>query len=217
MLLGAIYRKGLSSSSNDKLLRDMLDKISASYDKIMICGDFNHPSINWKENVINDTAYSSAMKFYDNLNNNFLKQHVKEITRVRGNDKPSTLDLVITEDIQTQVSPSMQINAPLGCSDHAVLNWSYLVAVKDDDINDTTIGKVCERFNYFKGNYDKFRLLCSEVDWDSKMKEGSDIDSKLEILKSEIDRCKRASVPIFKSNNKHRRQKPPYLTRNSKQ
>ena len=47
------------------------------------------------------------------------------------------------------------------------------------------------------------------------MKEGPDIDSKLEILKSEIDRCKRESVPLFKNNNKHRRQKPPYLTRSS--
>ena len=56
----------------------------------------------------------------DVLGNNILAQQVVETTRGRGSNKPSLLDLVITENEQTLKSPVVH-EAPIGSSDHCVL------------------------------------------------------------------------------------------------
>ena len=133
---------------------------------MIICGDFNFPTIDWKEQSVNDTPYSPAMRFYTCLQDNFLIQHVKDPTRVRGNDEPSLLDLIITEDLQTQVSPSLHIDPPLKSSDHAVLKWDYLVTIKCETENNED-DKTAVRYNYFKGDYSKFKTMCSKIEWDT--------------------------------------------------
>ena len=125
VIFGAIYRKGTSNAINESLLRTVLEKVSNKYSNIVICGDFNYPKINWDSGSIEAGPYSKEMRFYDSIMDNYLIQHQKKITRVRGKDKPSCIDLVITDDKQTQVESSIKVLCPLGLSDHAVLTWDY--------------------------------------------------------------------------------------------
>ena len=48
LLFGTIYRKGTSGIPNESLLRNLLEKSSRKYTSLVICGDFNYPSIDWK-------------------------------------------------------------------------------------------------------------------------------------------------------------------------
>ena len=54
-----------------------------------------------------------------NAVNLYLQQHVRDFTRIRGNDDPSLLDLVITRD-ELEVE-SLKHMAPIGSSEHCVL------------------------------------------------------------------------------------------------
>ena len=162
ILFGAFYRKGASSNANNKLLRELIDEAGKKYEKVLLCGDFNFPLIDWKNKEVKDTPFSPAARFYDCLLDNYMAQHVTEPTRKRGNDEESLLDLIITEDSQTQVSESIKIEPGLGKSDHYILKWNYLVAV--DDVEDNKMNTEPPKLNYFKGNYEMFRDLCKNTD-----------------------------------------------------
>ena len=207
VLFGTFYRKGSSNVINNNLLRDLIKQISFDYQKVLLCGDFNFPKIDWKENIINDTPFSQTMRFYNCLQDSFLRQHVKEFTRVRGKQEPSLLDLIITEDTQLQVSPTVKYLSPVGKSDHAVLKWKYLVTI--DGGNDTERDAEKKDFNYYKGNYNAFRDLCSNTNWDELMGNCTDINEMLDIFVSKVDHYKTETVPLFKSGP--RKKKQPWM------
>ena len=88
--------------SNDK-------KISSKYKEKMIVmmGDFNYKHINWNDMSIGSTETSdNEIEFLTTIKDCYLTQHVSQMTRGRGQNKPNLLDLVITneehciEDIQ---------------------------------------------------------------------------------------------------------------------
>ena len=139
MILGVVYRKGVSNATNNKLLNQIIDKAARMYDKILICGDFNYPKINWIDQEVDAGPYSASAQFLDCINDSLLTQHVKHFTRVRGDQKPSLIDLVITENDQT-FRDDVRHNPPIATSDHCVLIWDYLVAV-DNDADSSIINK----------------------------------------------------------------------------
>ena len=164
VLFGTYYRKGSCTAVNNTLIRDSITKSSKKFRNVIICGDFNHPTIDWKNHTVAGGPFSPAMRFYDSLLDNFLIQHVKKPTRARGSDKPSLLDLVITEDTQMQVEPSLQIHEPFGKSDHAVLTWDYLISVNGVDATEET-ESVQYRRNYKKGDFPKMTSMLNETCW----------------------------------------------------
>ena len=69
-------------------------------DKVMIFGDFNLPEIDWASHIVRAEGrprHEEARAFMDAIDDVFLTQHVMENTRVRGQDNPSCLDLILTE------------------------------------------------------------------------------------------------------------------------
>ena len=207
VLFGTFYRKGSSNSENNNMLREIITRSSDEYDIILFCGDFNFPTIKWKENTIVDTTFSQPMRFYNCLQDNFLKQHVCEFTRARGTQNPSLLDLIVTEDTQLQVKPSLSICAPLGKSDHAVLQWKYLVSIEDKEPDDEKTA--APRYNYYKGNYGEFRDLLSNIDWEERLKGKNNVNSILETLLMEVNKCKEATIPLC--TDKTRNKKQPWM------
>ena len=210
VLYGVVYRKGKCSAANNSILRDILTKACRKYTKVLICGDFNHPEINWKDGNIKGKKFSPQMRFYDCLLDNYLTQHVMEPTRVRGTQKPSLLDLVITEDSQTQVSPSVDIQTPLGNSDHAVITWNYLVS--------TTVSKKCtetpeERPNFNKGDYKTLNEDLTQINWKELFDEKT-LDECVEIFYNEIERLSNIHVPKKKYYKKSTQ--PPWMNRKAK-
>ena len=96
-------------------------------------GDFNLPGIDWKSGLAN--GYNLVdKKFLTVLGDNFLCQLVDQPTRFRDGQKPSLLDLVITND--ESVVNEIRYREPLGKSDHLVLEFEISVSVPIESITD---------------------------------------------------------------------------------
>ena len=75
----------------------------------------------WHGSEVNGGLCSEQAKFSDECANSFLYQHVMNFTRVRGNDLPSVLDLVLTRN-ELEVT-ELEYVAPIGSSDHCALSF----------------------------------------------------------------------------------------------
>ena len=97
LLCALFYRRGESCESNNRLLLDTLKQISEkNYSHLLVLGDFNLPDIDWEFWTTSSNTDSFEKKFIECIRDCFLFQHITEYTRQRGNDRPSTLDLVFT-------------------------------------------------------------------------------------------------------------------------
>ena len=132
-------------------------------------------------------------------------------TRARGTNKPSLLDLVITEDSQTQTKTSMKVNDPLDKSDHAVLNWSYLVSTNNEDESITE--NAIPKRNFKKADFNKMITLLDEIDWKKEFKEKT-VDECLEILHRTIEAITDKCIPWKNPSKWHNR--PPWMSRSAR-
>ena len=127
LLFACIYRSPTPSSNadqNNKNLNRLLSIISKkNYTHRCIVGDFNYRDINWKTWSTQHGPDSKESKFIECVRDCYLQQHIIEATRMRGNDEPSTLDLVFSDEI-LQVSELVH-HSPLGKSDHSVITFKY--------------------------------------------------------------------------------------------
>ena len=123
LLFGCIYRSPTPSNSsvqNNEDLNNLLKIISKKeYSHRCIVGDFNYRDINWTNWTTQHGPESKEAKFIEGVRDNYLHQHIIEATQMRGNDDPSTLDLIFTDEA-IQVSNIFH-HAPLGKSDHSVV------------------------------------------------------------------------------------------------
>ena len=109
---------------NNDNLNLLLNKIcDKNYSHRCIIGDFNFKDINWTSWTTPHGAESKEAKFIEAIKDCFLHQHIDEPTRGRGNDIPSQLDLIFSDE-EMQVT-DIQHLAPLGKSDHSVISFNY--------------------------------------------------------------------------------------------
>ena len=104
-----------SDENNDKLnnlLRRMTQK---NYSHICLVGDFNFRDINWDSWTSPHNEESKESKF--------IHQHMHLPTHRRGNDNPSLLDLLFTDEAM-QISDVCH-HAPLGKSDHDIIIFKF--------------------------------------------------------------------------------------------
>ena len=97
---------------------------------LLIVGDFNYPAIDWQSCVSTDTDGSESDQFTECLRDCFLTQHVEKPTRFRGTQKPSILDLILTNE--ENVVSDIQYLAPVGNSDHCTLVLSYRCNIQEN-------------------------------------------------------------------------------------
>ena len=206
LILGTIYRKGRSGAGNSKLLNEIINKAAKLYGKILLCGDFNYPEINWKTFEINAGPFSAPAKFLNCVNDNYLQQHVTKPTRRRGKDKPSLIDLVVTENSQTLFDDIIH-DCPIAKSDHDVLKWKYLVGVGE---NIQKSEEPPKKLNVNKGNYKELNSLLAGINWQEEFKNKSIeecVDTFHTITNSHIEKC----VPLRTSAKSKRKDKPPWM------
>ena len=91
---------------------------------------------------------------------------LKKETRFRGDDQPSLLDLIFTNE--EGVIDAIEHNAPLGNSDHETLECNFKFGVKHEK-------HYQHKLFFFKGNYTEINTQLSNIDWESKLAQG-DID-----------------------------------------
>ena len=93
------------------------------YSHILLMGDFNMKEISWVEMSTTVGEDHIAYLFLEAVRDCFFYQHVIEPTRIREQNTPSSLDLILTNE-ENMVS-NLQYIQGLGRSDHLVLSFNF--------------------------------------------------------------------------------------------
>ena len=159
LLFGCFYRSPTekdNSDFNNCRLNNLLRAISSKrYSHCCILGDFNYRAINWMTLSTPHGEKSKESQFVETIRDCFLHQHISETTRRRGQDEPSLIDLLFTDE-PMQVSNIIH-HAPLGKSDHNVISFKfhcYLDYTKPKD-----------RYAYEKADFQGMRDHLDEIKW----------------------------------------------------
>ncbi len=160
LLVGCVYRSPNSEPSNTSKLLTSLKEVSKlkEYSHLLICGDFNFPDINWIDDLAPDNVNSYGFQFRECLRDCFLTQHVTDYTHRRGDQRPSTIDLILTNE--ENMIEDLSIEAPLGKSHHATLVFGFMCYTRNNRPN-------IPRPVYSKGDYPGFRAKLSGFDWEN--------------------------------------------------
>ncbi|KAK3085705.1 hypothetical protein FSP39_007566 [Pinctada imbricata] len=144
---------------------------------------------------------SDSDYFIECIKDSYLIQHVEMATRFRGNQRPTLLDLILTNE--ENVVQDLNYLAPVGNSDHCSLLFSYVCKAEENML-------CTKKFRYDKGNYDEMRKLFTEVDWIGIMSESESEGSVQELwdvfrekMEETMDKC----IPVHNVKNKSRKTK----------
>ncbi len=197
LIIGCIYRSPSSNKEQDGLFLKMIDSfknIQSSH--LLILGDFNLPKIEWNHwESSSQNPEDLDNKFLEGLRDAFLYQHINSPTRGRAGNKPSILDLILTNE-EGMVS-DLEIWSPIGKSDHACLSFwfnCYLINTE----------KKFTRYMYDKANYEAMRRDL-DIDWESELAKRITVDEKWRYIHNKISDTTAKHIPTRNSkidNNK---------------
>ena len=139
--------------NNEKKGQEIISKKQFSHRCLV--GDFNFPDINWKHWTTNHDENSKEVRFIETLRDCYMFQHNDQYTRRRGNDNPSLIDLILTDEA-LQVSQITQ-HSPLGKSDHNVITFTFNCYLD--------FSKPKEMFAYDKADYEAMKKDLTETEW----------------------------------------------------
>ena len=188
LLCANIYRRGESEKEiNDNLLEIMRDISNKNYNHINITGDFNLNNIDWENMTTSLTDPDSyENRFIECVRDCYFTQHILEPTRQRGRDNPNCLDLLFTNS--ENLIESIEIMAPLGKSDHAVIKHTLNLQV------DPAPPRI--KIQYEKGDYEKLKNSLNEVNWEDEFnKYPDDIESQWNFFKSKLKTAEESYIP----------------------
>lgn len=172
LLLSAVYR---APDAPPRFLKDLRDHLgSFSCKEVMIVGDFNLPSVDWRYPFSNTDRHSDVGFLLDIMLNLDVRQVVTEPTRV-CDASSSILDLAFV----TRTIEECTVSVNPGISDHAMVLLSCnlekpcivpseIVSVKDfSRARDESVLDYLEiKFNSFQGSdvnilWDQFKQICT--------------------------------------------------------
>ena len=188
LLIGIVYRSpGISNKDHQEVLNSVRNQCTKkSYSHILLMGDFNFPTINWKYWTTNsDDPENQANKFIECIRDCFLHQHVTSPTRIRQNNQPNLLDLIFTNEA-TMVE-NLRPLSPLGKSDHIMIEFDfrcYAERIQKESV---------PRYNLDRGDYDGMRQEL-ENGWD-QIEEIDTIDGKWEYMRNRIQLAAEKFIP----------------------
>ena len=202
LLCGCIYRspskhKTTEKETTEKVCNLITDAVGRNNTKVLLCGDFNYPYIDW------ECQYSkneNSKKFLKVLQELHLHQHVCNPTRYREGHEPSLLDLVITTE--EGMVTFLEHNPGLGESDHECLNFG--LSCSKDEIEREP------QPNYYKADYETIKKRLDKVNWTSLLR--GDFNQMyrtfLKIMQKAIEGC----IP---RKSRRSRKKNIYMTRDT--
>ena len=201
LLLACCYRSpttSTTSESNNESLNLLMKKISSEkYSHRCIIGDFNYGGINWSSWTTRHGTEGTEAKFIEAIKDCFLHQHIDIPTRRRGDDTPSQLDLILTDE-EMQVSDVKHL-APLGKSDHSVIVFDFCSYIDYSKPKDT--------YNYGKGDYEAMKNELINSNWCEDFVNGAKnrtVEQNWLQLKNKLTELKERFVPLQKASLKPR-------------
>ena len=199
LLFGCVYRSptpSTNSDQNNENLNNLLKAITKkNYSHRCIVGDFNYRDINWNNWTTPHGPESKEAKFIETVRDCFLQQHIKESTRIRGNDDPSTLDLVLTEEV-AQIADIVH-HAPLGKSDHSVITIKFQCYLD--------YSKPKKKYLYHKADWKGMRDELDRDEWAEKFVsavQGESSEDAWIPIKTKLGYLKEKYIPKSKTTGK---------------
>ena len=145
---GICYLSPSSSEDQIEALQELIRKASHKYHNTIICGDFNHRSINW--DLLQ--AGSEGQSFLDLVQDCFLIQHVDKPTRGEN-----ILDLVLSS--RDSMVENLVVREPFGSSDHNIVVFQTITETEINEWKETY-------YDYRKGDYQEMRKYLNGMNWD---------------------------------------------------
>ena len=163
LLCALIYRNGDFTDwhieNNTKFYNAIRHISSLNYSHIVLMGDLNFRGIDWetiKNNENNTSQRNENDNFIQCIRDSFLFQHITEPTRQRGSDKPSILDLILTNE--EKMISDIKIDSPIGASDHSFISFNLNCNIQGTPPKNKVM--------YDKGNDKKMGDELCKINWD---------------------------------------------------
>ena len=148
-LIGCVYRSPNNSQGENTNLYNLIEVAIKGRSHVLLVGDFNHPEVDWEnETTPNNSDHKASIFMEKVIRDNFLYQHVRRPTHYRGEQTPTLIDLVLTNE--EGMIDNITHKAPIGHSHHQVLSFDF-IAYSEEKSNEQV------RYIYSKGDYDKIR------------------------------------------------------------
>jgi hypothetical protein len=183
ILIGVVYRSPNSTEENNTKLLKVMQEFGNR--QVLIMGDFNFPSINWKLEL---AGCKRDSEFLEAVKNNYLIQHVDFPTR--GNN---ILDLVLTNEVN--MVESIESIGRLGSSDHDIIKFDLFTKISMKR-NDRLIP------NLKKANFVKIKEVLHNIDWVNEF-EHQGVEEAWNKFKEILKDISDKYVPLRKVRNKN--------------
>ena len=199
-LIGGVYRSPQSSTENNDLLLDLLEKVKREkFSNVLILGDFNLPEINWELWTTNRSENHLSYKFLECLRDNFWEQTILSPTRWVNDQPGNVLDLCVTDN--SDIVKNLEITTRLGNSDHLSVEIE-LIFPKHVSQSYT------EKRNFYKGDYASANEKLSSVNWACML--DMDLETSWQYFSSEVSNIVNETIPQHKELNP-KKPKPPWM------
>ena len=131
---------------------------------------------------------SKETKFIETIQDCFLYQHVTLPTRCRGTDRPSTIDLVLTNEEQ-QIGNLSHLPS-LSKSDLCILSFEFICKFDEP--------KALPKYQYHKADYRSMETDLRESNWKQNFlaNNTADVSGLWDIFKTKILQLRDIYVPI---------------------
>ena len=149
-----ILRQKKSTAKVCDIIREVMQRKPSH---VIICGDFNYPSIDWENEYVHETK---VRPFLETVQEVYLHQHIAQPTRYRVGQEPSRLDLIMSGE--EGLVQCVKHHPGLGESDHECIRFS--LNCKEE----TT--KPGSMKNYYKADYKLIRERLKKVNWENELK-----------------------------------------------
>ncbi|GAB0206807.1 hypothetical protein GRJ2_003146300 [Grus japonensis] len=157
-------------------------------------GDFNHPNIRWRDNT---AGHKQSRRFLECIDDNFLLQVIEEPMR-RG----AMLDLVLTN--KEGLVGDVKLKGSLGCSDHKMVEFRILRAVRRACSKLTTL-------DFRRADFGLFGDLLGRMPSDKALEKRGAQDSWL-VFKGHLLRAQERCIPTRRKSGKNTK-KPPWMNK----
>jgi hypothetical protein len=150
----------------------------------------NFPHIDWNNISTDKGAGDCNYEFLESIRDCFLDQHITEPTRGRGETKPSTIDLLFSNE--EGMVDNIDISPPLGKSIHSLISFVFNIYVENQNTS-----KI--RYKYDKADFESMRDILN-IDWRTILL-NKDIDEQWTVFVSKINDAIDKCVPNIKINS----------------
>ncbi|GAB0208651.1 hypothetical protein GRJ2_003330800 [Grus japonensis] len=190
IIVGVCYRPPDQGGRADEAPYRQIGAASRSQ-ALVLMGDFNHPDICWRGNA---AEHKQSRKFLECTDDNFLLQVIEEPTR-RG----AMLDLVLAN--KEGLVGDVKLKGSLGCSDHEMVEFKILRAVRRAHSKLTTL-------DFRRADFGLFRDLLGRIPWDKALEGRGAQDSWL-VFKGHLLQAQERCIPTKRKSSK----RPPWMNK----